>query len=69
MIVMLAVVAAVVGALAFVKFRQVQAAMTQSWSAPPEAVTTIVVEASSWPATLRPSAAWPPARGTDLPDW
>jgi membrane fusion protein (multidrug efflux system) len=52
MILMLAVVVAVVGALAFVKFRQVQAAMSQSWAQPPEAVTTVVAQPSPWPATL-----------------
>ena len=52
MILMLAVVVAVVGVLAFVKFRQVQAAMSQSWAQPPEAVTTVVAQPSPWPATL-----------------
>jgi membrane fusion protein (multidrug efflux system) len=54
MILMLLVVAGVVGALAFVKFRQIQVAMAQgaSFQPPPEAVTTTVAEKVDWPSTL-----------------
>jgi len=54
MIVMLALTAAFVGALGFVKFRQIQTAMAEgaAFQPPPEAVTTIVARQESWPATL-----------------
>jgi membrane fusion protein (multidrug efflux system) len=54
MIVMLVVTFTVIAALGFVKFRQVQTAMAQgaSFQPPPEAVTTLVAQAESWPATL-----------------
>jgi membrane fusion protein (multidrug efflux system) len=54
MIVMLTVTAAVIGALGFVKFRQIQEAMGQAaaFQPPPEAVTTIVAQQEKWPATL-----------------
>jgi membrane fusion protein, multidrug efflux system len=54
MILMLAVVALFVGALGFVKFRQIQTAIAQgsSFQPPPDAVTTIVAQREQWPATL-----------------
>ena len=54
MILMLVVTGAFVAALGFVKFRQIQTAIAQgaSFQPPPEAVTTIVAEEESWPATL-----------------
>jgi membrane fusion protein (multidrug efflux system) len=54
MFVMLALTGAIVSALGFVKFKQIQVAIAQgaAFQPPPEAVTTIVVEPSSWPATL-----------------
>src|SRR5918996_804387 len=54
MIVMLVVTFAVIAALGFVKFRQVQTAMAEgaSFQPPPEAVTTLVAQPESWPATL-----------------
>jgi membrane fusion protein (multidrug efflux system) len=54
MILMLAVMAAIIGTLAFVKFKQFQAMAGQSASfqPPPEAVTTIVAREERWPATL-----------------
>jgi membrane fusion protein (multidrug efflux system) len=54
MIVMLVVTFGVIAALGFVKFRQVQTAMAQgaSFQPPPEAVTTLVAQPESWPATL-----------------
>ena len=52
--VMLAAVAAVVGGLGFVKFRQVEAAIAQgaSFQPPPTAVTTVVAQRETWPSTL-----------------
>ena len=54
MIVMLVVTLAIVGALGFLKFRQIQAAIAQgaSFAPPPEAVTTIVAESVEWPNAL-----------------
>jgi len=54
MIVMLVVTGALITALGFVKFRQVQEAMGQaaSFQPPPEAVTTVVAQLEKWPATL-----------------
>ncbi len=54
MILMLAVTAAVIATLGFVKFQQVQEAMAQgaSFQPPPEAVTTIVAQQEQWPSSL-----------------
>src|SRR6266850_3240506 len=54
MIVMLAATMAIVAALGFVKFRQIQTAIGQAaaFQPPPEAVTTIVAQQEQWPATL-----------------
>jgi membrane fusion protein (multidrug efflux system) len=54
MILMLIVTLGAIGALGFVKFRQVQEAMAQAaaYQQPPEAVTTIVARNEYWPATL-----------------
>src|SRR5262245_28208947 len=54
MIVMLLSVAAFLGAIGTVKFRQIQAgmAMAASFQPPPEAVTTVVARQDEWPATL-----------------
>ena len=54
MILMLTVTLGAIGALGFVKFRQVQDAMAQAaaYQQPPEAVTTFVARNESWPATL-----------------
>jgi len=54
MIVMLAVMAALLAGLGFVKFRQIQAAGAQNanFQPPPEAVTTIVAQRETWPSTL-----------------
>ena len=54
MIVMLALTVALVGALGFVKFRQIQTAIAQgaAFQPPPEAVTTIVAAEETWPTTL-----------------
>lgn len=50
MILMLAVVAAIVATLGFVKVRQIQS--VEAFQPPPEAVTTIVAQQEAWPATL-----------------
>jgi len=54
MILMLAVVAALVGGLGFIKFRQVEAAIANgaSFQMPPTAVTTVVAQRETWPSTL-----------------
>ena len=54
MIVMLTVTLALVAALGFVKFQQIQTAIAQgaAFQPPPEAVTTIVARDEAWPATL-----------------
>jgi membrane fusion protein (multidrug efflux system) len=54
MIVMLIVMALFVGALGFVKIKQIETAIAQSaaFQPPPEAVTTIVARQEQWPATL-----------------
>ena len=54
MVVMLALTAVFVGALGFVKFRQIQTAIAEgaAFQPPPEAVTTIVAVEDTWPNTL-----------------
>jgi membrane fusion protein (multidrug efflux system) len=54
MILMLAVTGALVAALGFVKFKQIQVAIAQgaAFQPPPDAVTTIVAHEEPWPATL-----------------
>src|SRR6185436_9545696 len=54
MLVMLLTTALIVGALGFVKFRQIQTAVGQaaSFQPPPEAVTTIAAVQEKWPETL-----------------
>lgn len=54
MILMLAVTGALIAALGFVKFKQIQVAVAQgaAFQPPPEAVTTIVAQQQVWPATL-----------------
>jgi len=54
MVFMLLVMFGIIGALGFVKFRQIQAAMDQgaSFQPPPEAVTTIVATEEAWPSTV-----------------
>jgi membrane fusion protein (multidrug efflux system) len=48
------ILVAIVAALGFVKFRQIQVAIAQSagFQPPPEAVTTIIAAREEWPATL-----------------
>jgi membrane fusion protein, multidrug efflux system len=54
MIITLGVMVAIIGALGFVKFQQIQTAIAQgaSFQPPPEAVTTIVAKQEQWPTTL-----------------
>src|SRR5687767_7480347 len=54
MILMLTVTATLIGALGFVKFRQVQEGIAQAaaFQPPPEAVTSIVAKQEKWPETL-----------------
>jgi membrane fusion protein (multidrug efflux system) len=51
---MLAVVAAIIAALGFAKYQQIQAAVAEAaaFQPPPEAVTTIVAVEERWPTTL-----------------
>jgi len=54
MIVTVLAMAAILAALGFVKFRQIQTATAQAaaFQPPPEAVTTVVAQQEAWPATL-----------------
>src|SRR5262249_31830137 len=54
MVLMLAVTAAIVAGLGFVKFKQIQVAIAQgaAFQPPPDSVTTIVAAEETWPATL-----------------
>ena len=54
MILMLVVIAALVGGLGFIKFRQVEVAIAKgaSFQPPPTAVTTVVAQREIWPSTL-----------------
>jgi membrane fusion protein (multidrug efflux system) len=73
MIIMLLAVAAFLGAIGTVKFRQIQAgaAMAASFQPPPEAVTTVVARQDHWPATLSAIGSVAAVRGVtvsaDLP--
>ena len=54
MVLMLVAVAALLGGLGFVKYRQVETAiaMGASYQPPPTAVTTVVAQKATWPSTL-----------------
>jgi membrane fusion protein, multidrug efflux system len=54
MLLMLTVTVTVIGALGFVKFKQIQAAIAEgaAFQPPPEAVTTVIAAQDEWPATL-----------------
>jgi membrane fusion protein (multidrug efflux system) len=73
MIVMLTVTLAIVAALGFVKFRQIQSMVAQAaaMQPPPEAVTTIVAAEAQWPSTLSAIGTVTSVRGVtvsaDLP--
>jgi membrane fusion protein (multidrug efflux system) len=70
---MLTVMLVVIGALGFVKFKQIQVAIAQgaSFQPPPEAVTTIVARQEQWPSTLNAIGTLAPVQGVtvsaDLP--
>src|SRR2546426_5994062 len=73
MIVMLAATMAIVAALGFVKYRQIQTAIAlgAAFQPPPEAVTTIVASEQSWPSTVTAIGTAAAVRGVtvsaDLP--
>jgi membrane fusion protein, multidrug efflux system len=54
LILTLVIMAAILGGLGFVKFRQVEAAIAQgaAFQLPPTAVTTVVAQRETWPSTL-----------------
>src|SRR5205814_1901641 len=52
MILMLVAVIAVIAVLAGFKYSQIKTAMSQDWTPPPEAVTTVVAKAERWDTTL-----------------
>ena len=52
MLLMLAAVIAFIAIIGGFKFMQIKAAMSQSWQAPPEAVTTVIAKPESWNTTL-----------------
>jgi membrane fusion protein (multidrug efflux system) len=54
MIIMLALMAALVGGLGFLKYRQVESAIAAgaSFQMPPTSVTTVIAKRETWPATL-----------------
>src|SRR5262245_26685397 len=73
MLLMLVAVAVLLGAIGFIKFRQVQAAIAQgsSYQPPPEAVTTIVAAQANWEQTIDAIGTVTPVNGVtvsaDLP--
>ena len=68
MLVMLLTTALIVGALGFVKFRQIQTAIGQaaSFQPPPEAVTTITAVQERWPETLSAIGSVAPVQGVTI---
>jgi membrane fusion protein (multidrug efflux system) len=68
MIGMLAVTLALVAALGFVKFKQIQTAIAQgaAFQMPPEAVTTIVASEEAWPSTLNAIGTVAAVRGVTI---
>jgi membrane fusion protein (multidrug efflux system) len=68
MIGMLAVTLAIVAALGFVKFKQIQTAIAQgaAFQMPPEAVTTIVAAEEAWPSTLSAIGTVAAVRGVTI---
>src|SRR5580765_3548092 len=73
MILMLVAVAVFLVALGDIKYRQVQAAISQyaNFQPPPEAVTTVIAKRQQWPANLTAIGTVAPAQGVtvsaDLP--
>ncbi len=68
MILTLGVMVVFVGALGFVKFKQIQFAIAQgsSFQPPPEAVTTIVAKEENWPTTLNAIGTMAAVRGVTI---
>jgi membrane fusion protein (multidrug efflux system) len=73
MLVMLTLTLLFVGALGFVKFKQIQTAIAQgaAYQPPPEAVTTIIAAQEQWPSTINAIGTLAAVRGVtvsaDLP--
>ena len=73
MLVMLTLTLLFVGALGFVKFKQIQTAIAQgaAYQPPPEAVTTIIAAEEQWPSTINAIGTMAAVRGVtvsaDLP--
>src|SRR5690349_23396385 len=73
MFVMLTLTLLFVGALGFVKFKQIETAIAQgaAYQPPPEAVTTIVAAQEQWPSTINAIGTMAAVRGVtvsaDLP--
>ncbi len=73
MVLMLTVTVAIIAALGFVKFKQIQTAIAEgaAFQPPPEAVTTIVAQVEEWPSTLEAIGTAAAVQGvtvsTDLP--
>jgi membrane fusion protein, multidrug efflux system len=73
MLVMLTLTLLFVGALGFVKFKQIQTAIAQgaAYQPPPEAVTTIIAAQEQWPSTINAIGTMAAVRGVtvsaDLP--
>jgi membrane fusion protein, multidrug efflux system len=70
--IVVAVIIVIVGSLAFVKYRQIKAAMSGgAWAPPPEAVTTVVAKEDSWQGTQHAIGSAEAVRGVtvsaDLP--
>jgi membrane fusion protein (multidrug efflux system) len=68
MLIMLTAVVLFLSAIGFVKFQQIQAAIAagQSFTPPPEAVTTVVVKPEGWQATLDATGTVVPVQGVTL---
>jgi membrane fusion protein (multidrug efflux system) len=68
MLVTLAATIAIVAALGFVKFKQIQTAIAQgaAFRMPPEAVTTIVAAREAWPSTLGAIGTAAPVHGVTI---
>lgn len=71
MFLMLAIVVAFIAIIGGYKFMQIKAMMSQSYQAPPEAVTTVVARPETWDATLNAIGTVAAAQGVtvsaDLP--
>src|SRR5215813_11306267 len=68
MILMIAAIAVFVGGVAFIKVRQVQAAIAQnsSFQPPPDAVTTTIAKGEAWRSTLTAIGTVAPVQGVML---